>query len=75
MDNPRERKDSLVDGGNPLARKCPNCGGVAVAQDFEAVVLTCPDCLQAICFQCKEKFHPGLTCEQYMVQEIECDDF
>ena len=62
----KEDRGSLVDGGNPLARKCPKdgCEGVAIAQNFDQKVVSCPDCDEAICFECHDTHHPGITCDQ-----------
>jgi hypothetical protein len=49
-------------------RWCPNPGcGTAMIGDPKIPLMRCPkpDCHFSFCFNCKEKWHTDLTCEQY----------
>ena len=70
-------EEPLLEGGNPLARKCPydDCIGVAIAPDFSQKEIGCPVCYKTICFVCSEKIHPDLTCEENMELNYRGIDF
>lgn len=55
-------------------RWCPNPGcGTAMIGDPSIPLMRCPkpDCHFSFCFNCKEKWHTDLTCEQYQAWKKE----
>ena len=53
---------------NDLVRICPKkgCPGVAQARFENQVYLECPVCSELICFECHQRYHPDMTCEQFL---------
>jgi hypothetical protein len=59
-------KRNKVVESDPNSRWCPNpnCAQVIIREDFFTDYLKCKICSTEVCFQCKDRWHPGLLCEE-----------
>lgn len=48
----------------------PNCG-TAMCGSKNAPMMTCPGCKFQSCFNCKEEYHIGITCDKYQIWKKE----
>ena len=57
-----------VDTANPLFRYCvkPNCPGNMIAKNAKVKFVQCTICDTKVCFPCKDRHHPGISCDENM---------
>jgi len=66
------KADALIDK-DPLMRWCPKqgCKGTARAESLDAQAVECNTCHTKVCFQCRDEYHAGVSCEKAMEDKLE----